>query len=312
MRISVVIPLYNKRNSIGAALNSVLMQSFKPVEIIVVNDGSTDGSEDIVNKLEIPLVKLINQSNAGVSAARNRGINEATCDWIALLDADDIWLPGFLAKIRSLHENFENCNILGTSYLMQNQEGRTRKIKLNKLPFKSEDGLLSNYFEVASVSNYPLWSSAIVIRKKTIESVGGFPLNVHSGEDLLTWARLVCISNVAYSTEPLAVYRLNEAAGIDRRSTGPPKKDFVAMALNELKKNNTRHPEKHIRHFISVWHKSRASILIRHKNRRSDALKEIVKSIRNNPFNFKVYLYTGLLLLPARARKSLFDYWLNK
>ena len=119
MKISVVIPLYNKRTSVIRALNSVLSQTIQPEEIIVVNDGSTDGSEQLVNELNHPLVRLINQPNAGVSAARNRGIKEAKGDWIAFLDADDEWMPEYLETIKSLSEKyppvFSACNFLSSS-----------------------------------------------------------------------------------------------------------------------------------------------------------------------------------------------------
>ena len=87
--ISVVIPLYNKEKEIACTLRSVLAQTSQPLEIIVVDDGSTDGGAEVVRAIGSPLVRLVRQSNAGVCAARNRGIAESTGEYIALLDADD-------------------------------------------------------------------------------------------------------------------------------------------------------------------------------------------------------------------------------
>ena len=87
--ISVVIPLYNKEKEIARTLRSVLAQTSQPLEIIVVDDGSTDGGAEVVRAIGSPLVRLVRQSNAGVCAARNRGIAESTGEYIALLDADD-------------------------------------------------------------------------------------------------------------------------------------------------------------------------------------------------------------------------------
>ena len=92
--ISVIIPLYNKEREIGDTLRSVLAQTLQPTEIVVVDDGSTDGSAGAVRAIASPLVKLVTQANAGVCAARNRAIAESTGDLIALLDADDTWEPG--------------------------------------------------------------------------------------------------------------------------------------------------------------------------------------------------------------------------
>lgn len=90
---SVVIPLYNKESSIKKTIQSVLEQSFKDFEIIIVNDGSTDNSLAVVEEINDDRIKIINQENQGVSAARNKGIEKARFDWISFLDGDDLWLP---------------------------------------------------------------------------------------------------------------------------------------------------------------------------------------------------------------------------
>ncbi|SVB83840.1 uncharacterized protein METZ01_LOCUS236694, partial [marine metagenome] len=92
MDISVIIPTYNRRNTLPRAVESVLNQIYKPIEIIVVDDGSTDGAKEMCSEM-YPLVRYIYQANSGVSSARNTGIKSASGDWIALLDSDDEWLP---------------------------------------------------------------------------------------------------------------------------------------------------------------------------------------------------------------------------
>lgn len=95
---SIIIPLYNKEKFIKRALDSILNQSFQEFEIIVVNDGSKDNSEEKVKEVSDPRIKIINQVNAGVSAARNRGAEEAQYKYLAFLDADDIWDKYFCQK----------------------------------------------------------------------------------------------------------------------------------------------------------------------------------------------------------------------
>ena len=96
---SVIVPLYNKQNEIGDTLRSILAQRYSPLEIVVVNDGSTDGSAEVVRSFDSPLIRLITQPNAGECAARNRAIAEARGEYLALLDADDTWDPGYLEEI---------------------------------------------------------------------------------------------------------------------------------------------------------------------------------------------------------------------
>ena len=121
--ISVVIPLYNKQLEIGAAVRSALAQTRPPQEIIVVDDGSTDGGAEVVRAIGSPLVRLVRQSNAGVCAARNRGIAESTGEYIALLDADDAWEPGFLAEIAAMIREFPGCGLYCTAFSIISHDG---------------------------------------------------------------------------------------------------------------------------------------------------------------------------------------------
>jgi len=117
MKISVVIPLYNKHNTIGRTVQSILNQTVQPYEIVVVNDGSTDGSEKLIENLNNPLISLRSQSNSGVSMARKKGIEEAKGDWIAFLDADDEWLDEQIATYLNLIEKNPEARLVATAYL---------------------------------------------------------------------------------------------------------------------------------------------------------------------------------------------------
>src|SRR5271157_5460413 len=98
MRVSVVIPLYNKAGYITRTLQSVAGQTFEDFETIIVDDGSTDGSGDLAAEFQDGRFRVVRQANAGPGAARNRGIEEARGELIALLDADDVWMPEYLAS----------------------------------------------------------------------------------------------------------------------------------------------------------------------------------------------------------------------
>ena len=120
--ISVVIPLYNKERYIERAVYSVLSQTFQLFEIVIVNDGSTDGSVSVIERMNNPLIRLIHQKNGGVSAARNRGIEEARFEYIAFLDADDEWKENHdLIGTINLGNVEESCFMSDTCYMLSPQ-----------------------------------------------------------------------------------------------------------------------------------------------------------------------------------------------
>lgn len=114
--ISVVIPLYNGAAYIERSIHSVLAQTVLPAEILVIDDGSTDNGAALVMQKNYPLVRLISQANAGVSAARNKGISESRYEYVAFLDADDQWTDNHLEIIAGLIKKYPRCGVFGTSY----------------------------------------------------------------------------------------------------------------------------------------------------------------------------------------------------
>lgn len=295
---SVVIPLYNKANQIEKTLESVFAQTYTDYEIVIVDDGSTDGSaegvEQIIHNEKARKIRLIKQENAGVSAARNRGIAEAHGEYIALLDADDEWKPEYLETIHNLIQKYPQCQVFATNYTHIDSEGKEFPTILNCIKFQGEDGILDNYFEVASHSSPPICSICITSTKKAFESVGGFPVGVKSGEDLLTWARLACKFQIAYSTKPLAIFNVEGYHTNEKPKRIPPKEDFVG---NELKKLITVRPE--IKSYISHWHKMRAAVFMR-RGKRMASIKECFRGLRYNPFNYKLMTYIIINCIPFK------------
>ena len=194
--ISVVIPLYNKQLEIGAAVRSALAQTRPPQEIIVVDDGSTDGGAEIVRAIGSPLVRLVRQSNAGVCAARNRGIAESTGEYIALLDADDAWEPGFLAEIAAMIREFPGCGLYCTAFSIISHDGTY------PAPTPSERGVVANFFR-ESAHRYIAIPSASCIPRRVFDTVGLFPEGMKIAEDLYMWIRIARRYEVCFSPEPL-------------------------------------------------------------------------------------------------------------
>ena len=127
MLISVVIPLFNKADAILSAVQSVQSQTWTDCELIVVDDGSTDGGAHLVAALSDSRISLVSQANAGVSVARNTGLLRARGDWVALLDADDYWREDHLARLAELALRYPDAAMLGSSYGFVAEAGAWRR-----------------------------------------------------------------------------------------------------------------------------------------------------------------------------------------
>lgn len=294
--ISVVIPLYNKEQSIASTLQTVLNQTYQDFEIVIVDDGSTDHSVEEVTKVLNPRIRLIHQENAGVSAARNRGIEEAKGEYIAFLDADDEWKSDYLKTQYELTQKYPECSVFACNYEFKDSQGKVTPTIIRKIPFKGEDGILSNYFEVASCSHPPICSISIMVKKNAIQSIGGFPIGIKSGEDLLTWARLAVNGKIAYAKQAYAVFNVEGYSISEKPKRIPAEQDIVGQELKALLK---AHPSKGLRLYNALWHKMRSSVYLRLKMRKK-SIREALISIRYNPLNYKLYIYIVLNLLPVK------------
>jgi glycosyltransferase involved in cell wall biosynthesis len=216
-RISVVIPLYNKADSILQTLQSVLEQTHRADEIIVVDDGSTDVGIDKVQRKYGDQVFIIKQSNAGVSAARNRGIKAAKGDYIAFLDADDHWSPHYIEEVQRMIKNHPEAGLIGTRYQYIDNGNRYSNPKIrfnNKHSFFGEiyleQGIMSSYFAIAARGDLPFNASTVTMKKTLLDTLKGFPVGEAMGEDQDLWARAALNSSIAYSPKVLGFY--NRAA----------------------------------------------------------------------------------------------------
>lgn len=296
--ISVIIPLYNKEKQIAKTLYTVLQQTFQKFEIIIINDGSTDSSVKEITQIKDLRIRLINQENAGVSVARNRGIKEARYDLIAFLDADDEWKPQYLEMQYKLYQKYSECNVYACGYEFKDTSGNVSNTIIRKLSFQEKDGILENYFEVASCSHPPLWTSAIMVKKQEIQRIGGFPIGVKSGEDLLTWAKLAVNNKIAYTTSVQSVFCIEGYKMSDKPKRIPAENDIVGKELREML-HKTSVP--YLAMYLSHWHKMRSSIYMR-LNMRMKSICEAAIGLKYNPLNYKLYIYILLNLISSKIR----------
>lgn len=208
MRFSVVIPVYNKASTIGAAVESVLTQTFSDYEIIVVDDGSTD---DVVGALEMfsDRIKLIRRENGGVSAARNTGIRTACGDYVCFLDADDIWLENHLSVLDSMISAFPNESFFFTSFRVVDCDGNVRESR-DRLSRIGENTILTN--DLIGLVNecgdgIINTNGACLERRILLENDIFFAEGEKIGEDTDMWYRASLLKNVVISKTVTSVYR---------------------------------------------------------------------------------------------------------
>ena len=208
--VSVVVPLYNKLPYILRCLDSIQRQTFRDFEVIVVNDGSTDGSEMIASALMDSRVTVVTQDNRGSGAARNRGIARAKAELIAFLDADDTWEEGFLQAIVDLASKHPEAGVFATGYRRCFGTGIDKEVTL-RAPEGSRTCVVTKYLPIKRYGG-GITSSSVAVRRALLTRLGGFLEGHPLGEDHDLWVRLSLYSPIVFDTRILAVYH-SEADG---------------------------------------------------------------------------------------------------
>ena len=202
---SIIIPLYNKPDSIQKTINSVLTQSFCEFEVLVVDDGSTDESVQQVNQISDPRIRLIQKTNGGVSSARNRGMKEVTSRYIAFLDADDIWEPDYLMEQKRLIEDFPDASMWGCGYGYISAAGKVEIDHAMPVGFR---GIIPDYFGMKKKTNI-FWTSSVIIDKNVFGKIPTFDERLKMGEDLDVWYRIILNFPVVFYNKTLSYYRVD-------------------------------------------------------------------------------------------------------
>lgn len=199
---TVIVPLYNKADHILKCVQSILAQTYPQFELIIVNDGSTDNSLQLLNELKDDRIKIISQQNAGVSTARNNGAKEAKYGYLAFLDADDWWDPHFLEEMKGLIEKYPDAGLYGSNfYLVKNSISHPSTVGLDK-EFKA--GYIDYFQTYANTFCVPINCSFVVLPKSIFDAAHGFKSHLKYGEDFDLWLRIALTHKVAYINKALA------------------------------------------------------------------------------------------------------------
>ena len=168
--IAVVVPVYNKEPFLKDCIQSVLDQTLPVAQIIIIDDGSTDNGMKIVEKMKDNRFKVIRQNNLGVSSARNTGIESSSCQYIAFLDADDLWMPDHSLSLSDLVEKYPEKDIWSTGFIK-----KRGNVELIRSCGGSNCDLSSRrYLENILEGNNLVWTSATMARTSKIKELGGF------------------------------------------------------------------------------------------------------------------------------------------
>jgi glycosyltransferase involved in cell wall biosynthesis len=279
--VSVVIPTYNYGRFIAEAIESALGQTLTALEIVVVDDGSTDDTETVLRKFG-GQVRYVKQLNIGVSEARNRGVDETKGELIAFLDADDIWEP---TKLQKQAEQFATDNRVGLVHCgMREFHSTTDKT----LGFRVEgsDGQVADELLVWERPAINVSGSAIMVSRKAIDEVGGFDPRLKCGEDWDLCYRIARKYQVGFVPEPLVNYRIHGAAAhhnVENMELG--------MGMFYEKAFATDDPEvlKLKRRAYGNYHRVMAGSYL-HAGRWGKFVEHSAKSLLNRPSNIGYFL----------------------
>lgn len=230
---SVVIPLYNKEKYIEDTLKSVMNQTFKDFEIIIVNDGSTDESLKVISQFKNEKTHVYSQGNQGVATARNNGVNYSSGLYIALMDADDVWYKNHLEELKKQIDLFPNAGLFCNNYEIKLQDTVIRKTKFN-FPYK-ENCIIKDYFK-GSIIDSIAWTSAIAFSKQNFTKIGGFNPIYTTSQDIDLWIKFALNFNISFNPNVTACYNQYSQDSLSQSKQN----NIRALCISQFKKEESK------------------------------------------------------------------------
>jgi glycosyltransferase involved in cell wall biosynthesis len=308
--VSVVIPCYNQAHFLSEAIESVLCQGYTNVEVVVVDDGSTDNASEVASRYERAGVRLIRQENRGVSAARNRGLDETQGEYVVFLDSDDRLLPGALeVGVKDL-EAHPACALVFGRHMLIETDGSSLGS-----PFPPYTGG-TDYYEALLRDSYPGMND-VMFRRAVLEAVGGFDASLPAAEDYDLYLRVASKFAIHHHDEVVAQYR-RHAANMHHESARMLQSTLKAHHSQQERIKGTKEYEEAYKHGIKSWQRLYGNALLKdvlgHARQREwkQGLRGMLVLIRHDP---KVFLRACLklrALVHDRSYTSTISaYWRN-
>lgn len=299
--ISVLIPLYNKSKSIVATISSVLSQTYKDFEILVVDDGSTDGSGEIIQSIKDDRIRYFRKKNGGVSSARNYGIEKAQYDWIALLDGDDLWKPIFLEEMVEMIQRYPKAALYGSGYAFQHIDNGDYDIPDLTLP-PNFVGYIESYWSIAK-DNILFTSSSVVINKNVFKAIGKYDEQLVRGEDVDLWFRIALHYPVAFLNKPLAIYRLQA----ENRSNAVVIESDKCLIWNLERFKKYELSNSKFKIAVDNWRMAHISNFLRGDSCEVTKIKPILNKMDLSSFS---YIWTIFKYMPECSIKYLYKWYI--
>ncbi len=273
-KFSIIIPLYNKEQFIENTLKSVLQQTYQNFEIIIVNDGSTDRSIELLQKYTDKRIQIIHKQNQGVSVARNNGIKLAKAQFICFLDADDYWYPHFLETFNMLIEKYKNQYVFSAAFEVETK-WNTFKSMYSIDP--TQNDLVVDFFE-ASKKECVLWTSCAVFDKSVFEKVGNFDKTIKIAQDTDLWIRIGLHYPIVFTWETLAIYK-HDAQSLSKKTDDLNDRLHFKKFEKEEKTNKKLKTYLDLMRYFAAMHSK--------LNNNLKSFKEIVNEINYNNISLK-------------------------
>lgn len=228
-KVTVLMSVYDGEKYLREAIESILNQTFKDFEFLIINDGSTDSSRDIILSYNDPRIRLVdNEKNIGLTRSLNKGLRLAKGEYIARMDADDVSLPERLKKEGKLLGDHKDTGLVGSSVFLMNEDGKilgTKKVSTKNSEIKQN-----------LLKGNPFWHGSVMFRRECIEEVGGYREVFEAAQDYDLWLRISEKYNMANIEEPLYKWR------IGLRSISllckPDQDEYASLAVELAKERN--------------------------------------------------------------------------
>lgn len=223
-KVSVIIPTYNSSKFVEEAINSIILQSYKNIEIIVIDDGSTDNTKDVLNKyINDSTITYCYQKNGGPGAARNRGIKESIGDFVCFLDSDDVYLPDSILDRAQVLKNYPEVGLCFSDYFLQTKQHQTKIIPHNRQYSKFNEAIEFSTKE-RNIYIFPkksynlvvpscyLHTSSCMLRKSVLDIVGLFRTDIFCAEDNDLWLRISMHCKIAFIDKVGSIYKTHRSS----------------------------------------------------------------------------------------------------